>query len=107
MARDRAPIGNTCPQINSVIEVLAGVADRLRDISDKLDLATLEAEANDIFEQSGNLRALFKGRCSPLEELRTANEALRNWGNEEAQSVDEAREEIKRLESRVDELESF
>jgi hypothetical protein len=104
--RDNAPIGNTCPDIDKVIEVLAGVSDRLRELSDKIDCNLFEAECNDIFEQSGNLKNLFDGRRSPLEELRSANETLRNWGNAECQRADEAEDEVKSLRSQISELES-
>lgn len=103
---DRAPVGNTCPDIDSIIEVLAGVADRLRMISDKLDSSTLEDECNDIFEQSGNLKTLFDGRNSALERLRSDNDSLRQWGNKETDRADEAEAEIRSLQNQINELES-
>lgn len=104
---DRAPVGNTCPDIDSIIEVLAGVADRLRTISDKLDSSVLEDECNDIFEQSGNLKTLFEGRLSALERLRSDNDSLRQWGNEETRRADEAEADVKTLQIQINELESI
>lgn len=106
MARDNAPIGNTCPKIDDVIEVLDGVADRLRELSDKLNCPALEEECNDIFEQAGNLKALFDGRRSPIEELRSANEQLRDWGNDQFERANEAEAECKDLRRQIDQLES-
>lgn len=103
---DRAPVGNTCPDIDSIIETLSGIADRLGILSDRIDTTLYEAEVNDIFEQSGNLRTLFEGRRSPLELLRADNSDLRTWGNKESERADEAENEVKRLQYELNELES-
>jgi uncharacterized protein YPO0396 len=102
--RDNAPIGNTCPDIDDVIQVLAGVADRLDTIADRLEDGDA---ADDLTTQSANLRQLFEGRRSQLEELRSANESLRNWGNKECERADDAEDEVKSLRAEVRELESY
>lgn len=68
-----APIGNTCPQIDEVIE-------------------TLEACENDLEDVVQRLNALHRGRNSELEELRAANDTLRTWG----ESMQEENEELKK-----------
>lgn len=101
--RDNAPIGNTCPDIDGVIEVLAGVADRLDLLAGHIEDSIT---ADDMTTQAANLRQLFQGRRSALEELRSANESLRNWGNAEYQRAEDAESEVKSLRAEVRELES-
>lgn len=100
---DQPPVGNTCPDIDAVIEVLAGVADRLDAIAGQLED---QHNADDLDTQAGNLRTLFEGRRSPLEELRTANETLRKWGNEQHEGAYNAEQEVKELRGQISELES-
>jgi hypothetical protein len=104
--RDNAPIGNTCPDIDAVIEVLAGVADRINAIADQIDCLVLTDLVEDLQRQSENAQQLFDGRRSPLEELRSANESLRNWGNAEFQRAEDAESEVKSLRADLRELES-
>ena len=101
---DRAPVGNTCPDIDSIIAVLEGVADRLDEVAGK----TEDTDAADEIEtQAMNLRELFNGRRSALEELRSGNDQLRRWGNAETERADNAEEEAKALQRQIDELESI
>lgn len=102
--RDNAPVGNTCPDINVIIEMLTAVADRLDTISGQIEDINI---ADDLATQSANPRCLYEGRRSPMEELRSANESLRNWGNAECQRANDADEEIKSLHADIRELEAY
>lgn len=100
---DRAPIGNTCPDIDSIIAVLEGVADRLDEIVGRTEDAD---EAAQLETQAENLRELITGRQSALERLRSDNDSLRQWGNEESKRADEAESEAKALQHQINVLES-
>jgi chromosome segregation ATPase len=102
---DNAPIGNTCPDIDSIIETLSGVADRLSTIADQLDCPALADLVEDLNTQSANVQQIFDGRRSPLEELRSANDTLRKWGNEQHQRADDAESEVQNLRKEINELE--
>jgi len=103
---DNAPIGNTCPDIDAIIATLSGVADRLDALASQLDCSALSDFVEDLQTQSSNLQQIFDGNRSPLEELRSANETLRKWGNEENERADEAEAKCKSLEREISELES-
>ena len=102
---DNAPIGNTCPDIDEAINVLAGVADRIEQIAARLP-DECSGEVDDLETQASNLRRLFEGRRSNLEELRSANESLRKWGNEQHERAEDALSEVKDLQRQVSELEA-
>ena len=104
--RDNAPVNFTCPDIDSIIATIIAVADRLSEIGGSLDCSSLSDVVNDLGAQEANLRQIYEGRRSPLEELRSANESLRKWGNEECERADEAEAERDRLRDEVSELES-
>lgn len=103
---DNAPIGNTCPDIDSVINVLSGVADRIDQIASRLS-EEFAGEIDDLETQAMNLRQLFEGRRSNLEELRSANETLRSWGNTECERAEDALADVKALQRQVSELEDM
>jgi hypothetical protein len=104
MRRDNAPIGNTCPDIDAAIEVLAGVADRLESIASSLEDTSI---AEDLDAQASNLRQLFEGKRSSLEELRNANDLLRQWGNKETERANDAETEVKSLRADLREMEEY
>lgn len=94
MARDDAPIGYTCPDIDGVIKDLKAVIDRLHNITG-LPLNHVENEADDCANELDNL---FDGSSSPLETLRSANEELRKWGNGLVLEIEGLKQEVKELE---------
>ena len=72
MARysDNAPIGHTCPKIDTVISFLDGIDCE-------------EIHPNDI-----------KTIINVMEEIRSANSTLRDWGNDLCRQVDELQGEV-------------
>jgi len=86
---DNAPIGHTCPKIDSVISMIHSVYTSSE-------------------EMSRNEYTEFK---KLMEEIRSANSALREWGNElyykadELESdLDDANRQVKDLESDIESL---
>lgn len=70
----RAPVKNTCPDIDKVIDCVTGARDNLYGLE------------------------------RTMEQLRSDNSALRDWGNDEANRVDELESEQEELRNEIDEL---
>ncbi|VWB08280.1 hypothetical protein [Burkholderia lata] len=104
--RDNAPVGYTCPDIDAIISILEGVADRLDEVASQIDSTALSVQTEDLGTQAANLRQAFEGRSSALEKLRAANDALRDWGNKECERADDAEKEMNRLRDEIRDLES-
>lgn len=79
--RSREPIGNTCPTIDSAISYLDQIKNTTKDIYYWCEQAESE-----------------------LENLRRANDALRTWGKEEADRVDELEDTVNELEDQIEKL---
>lgn len=84
---DNAPIKNTCPMINEVISILEYPVWNLED-EDEADLA----------ERS-------KLGVQIMEDIRKANETLREWGNDEHNEKESLEKERNELIDKVDDLE--
>ena len=113
MARynDNAPIGHTCPIIDSVIGKMESAKNEADYISKHPEEDSIE-EANTIL---GELIDAIK----EIEDVRSANSELRDWGNEEYNRAEEAegerdeaikdkeylQEEIDELKAKIEELE--
>ena len=83
---DNAPIGNTCPKIDTVIRFLEKIDWDL----DNEDEKYLDDECKEIVEV--------------MEEIRRANQTLREWGNATCVERDEREEERDYLEKQVKNL---
>lgn len=77
----REPVENTCPAINRIVDRLDVIKSWGKDIMHYCELAEDE-----------------------MEDLRRANEALRCWGNDEAEKVDEFEYIVSELEIQIEEL---
>lgn len=80
--RDNAPIGDTCPMINEVIDA-----------------------CNDVDWTVSN-RYTLKSVTEIMEKIRTANATLREWGNELCEQTSDLESEIDDLKSDLKEKES-
>lgn len=118
MSRRRGePVKNTCPDIDSIISTITAICKQMESCNDedKKD-ALLEC----ISDWKADLESIGVGKWSELEELRSANAALRDWGNEmynDAESLEserddferkyeEEKEKVSKLEDEVEELRS-
>lgn len=84
---NKEPVGNTCPIINSVIRDANSIFNEIQDPneSDKQNI-------KDILDY--------------MEEIRSANASLREWGNDLLNERNKKQEEIDELEKKVSNLES-
>lgn len=79
----RGPVGHTCPKIDDCISRIEAVVDGRDGYSVLSDLI---------------------GRKGALEEIRFANEALREWGAENEDRVEELEGDVARLERVIEDL---
>lgn len=95
MTRDYAPIRNTCPTIDKIIGCLDEIGGEAGYIKDNHEDFNSEVEyINRLINKSKDL----------LEDVRSANSTLRDWGNEEHERANRAEEEAGR---NLDEVESL
>lgn len=81
--RDNAPIKHTCPDIDHAQSIIDGWASDAAELADKMSLFSKD-----------------------LEKLRTENEDLRTWGNEEYDRAEELEGQLKDANSNVNVLEA-
>lgn len=93
-----APVGNTCPDIDSVI----------KSIKSAISLAGtngLETET-ELISVLGSIQDELYWCESTLEDLRKANETLRSWGEEQEERVYEAEETIVDMQKELEIMET-
>ena len=103
MGKYREPIKYTCPDIDSVIE---WIDDAIKSCDSKSDLENYTYE-----ERINDVKYYLRGCFDKLEELRSANSTLRDWGNDinnELEEVekerDEALDKVANLEDEIEDL---
>lgn len=94
MSHNREPIGNTCKTIDKYIKSIN--AATYRHLED-LEPSTLLEYAQEMSSELDNCE-------NYLEDMRSANATLRDWGCEEANQVDYLEGKLSYLESEVDNL---
>lgn len=90
-----APVKHTCPDIDKVIKWIVSAMQVAKDGRKTFP------EADDLFQ---DIYDELDGCEGKLEELRRANDTLRNWGYELEKELKEKEERIYTLESEVEEL---
>lgn len=94
---NREPTGNTCGDIDGII---AGINSAI-EFCDQGS----EPEIEDLIDALHDIEHGLYGLEDSLEQLRTANGKLRDWGHEEAKEVDRLEEELSETKGREDQLE--
>ena len=91
MARwnDNAPVGNTCPKIDNVIAII----DNLSEYDINID------------DEFSNMEKDVKEAISIMENIRSDNSELREWGNELFREKVDLENNVYQLEKRISELE--
>ncbi|WP_208630916.1 hypothetical protein, partial [Ralstonia insidiosa] len=100
---DNAPVGQTCPLIDEVISTIDNAAERVLAEMDQESIPS--ATQNIVAEFMVDLVALTQGRQSLLERIRSANDELRTWGNDEYRQRADVEDERDALERKVSALE--
>jgi len=79
---DHAPIKNTCPKIDSII-------DRMEKVKQEAEYINNNPNEDSSQESSTIIDEIFEA-IKEMEEIREANSKLRDWGNDLAEELDEA-----------------
>lgn len=114
MARhnDNAPIGHTCPIIDNVI-------GKMESAKNEADYISKHPE-EDSSEEANTILGELVDAIKEIEDVRSANSELRDWGNEEYNRAEEAegerdeairdkeylQEEIGELKAKIEEMET-
>ena len=96
MVMNREPTGNTCGDIDGIISSInnaIGLCDQGSD-----------PEIEDLIDALHDIDHGLYGLEDLLEQLRTANSTLRDWGNEEAKEVDRLEDELSDATIEIDAL---
>lgn len=93
----REPVKNTCPTIDKVIDAIDSAK---RDLKRAISVSELERARSEAEDSYGHLDKLDQ----LMEKLRSDNELPREWGNDEANRVDELESEQEELRNENDEL---
>lgn len=86
MTDRREPVKNTCPDINLIISTIQGIIRDMEDVEETSVMDYLSSWKDD-------LKAIAIGHRCDLEDLRTANSALREWGNALVSDIIDVEEE--------------
>jgi hypothetical protein len=102
------PVRNTCPNIDSIISTVTLIVNQMSSIDESSDINYL---IEDIADWANDLKRIVVGSWSEMENLRSSNSALRDWGNEMHQAaqdlefeLDAAKFEISNLKKTIEEL---
>ena len=104
MSRRRGePVKNTCPDIDRILATIKSIFNEMESCSDEDDKETL---LESISNWKTDLYSIGVGKSNELEDLRSANAALRDWGNEMYNDAESLEIERDRLEDKIEELNS-
>ncbi len=95
-----APVKNTCPDIDKVIKSINAAVKYANE-----GLKTFE-KYSEPYELCRDILYEIDGIDGTLEDLRSANDALRTWGTELEEEVENAANYINELENKIEELKS-
>ena len=96
----REPVGYTCPQIDEVIADIQQLGEDYESAYDFVEevAAVTEGRAKELFDALDTTRVDTEELIDKMEELRSANEQLRDWGAKGWEKVEELEEEIADME---------
>ena len=85
----REPIKHTCPDIDKYIRYIKMTIVQDRELKNM--------DEKEIFDSASSMASELENCIGYLEELRSSNDTLRQWGIEEAEKVDELELQIEEL----------
>lgn len=97
----REPIGHTCPDIDRVISTMTSIIKEMDGCKGSDEVVDLLSQ---ISSWSSDLANIAIGRWSEIEDLRSSNSALRDWGKDMYSYAEELENEINELNSTISEL---
>ncbi len=89
----KAPIGHTCPQIDKYIKEIKFCIYKYHE----LDVMSEE----DLLDTAKNMNAQLENCIEYLEDLRSSNDTLRSWGEDESERADKLEDEIYNLQETI------
>lgn len=103
MAQRTEPVKNTCPDINSIIATITSICKQMGRCDSSDDV---EGLIEDIQNWKNDLENIGVGKFCEMETLRDANYALRTWGYELVEELENLEGTVSDLESELAELTS-
>lgn len=98
MSHYREPVKHTCPKIDNVI-------NSIKEVFEACKYASKSENLDEIKDCISDIENYLWHSTSIMEELRSANDSLRDWGSNEADKVDELESENEDLKDRISNLE--
>lgn len=116
--RKSEPVKHTCPDIDRIKNTITSIVNEMKNCDDRDSTDDL---LENIKDWASDLESIGVGKWCELENLRSSNGALRDWGNEmynDAETLEaekdvlegkyeDAKNNISDLESKISELESY
>lgn len=101
MTDRREPIKNTCPDIDAVISTIQQMVQQMKMFDDKDDKDVILEYISD---WTVDLSSIGIGHRCDIEDLRTANSTLREWGNGLVSDIEYVEEERDALAEQCEKL---
>jgi chromosome segregation ATPase len=100
-----APVGNTCPDIDKVVDAIkesqksiSAILNHIGELQSFDEYTTRQEILQDnIADEASNIDNGLWRLEDELEELRSANSALRDWGEELASECEELEKELEKV----------
>jgi hypothetical protein len=100
--RTSAPVKHTCPDIDAAIETLREVVKQLSSIKSD-DVSVIDPVSFAIDEIESMLPSRWS-RTGFFEQIRTDNDKLRGWGDEQYEYAGRLENELNEIKNRIDNL---
>lgn len=105
MARrvDNAPVGNTCPKIDEVLSILTAIYQSSEEMS-KGELKSVEDLMEKIRSDNAALREWGNDQCNQLEEMEKDRDYYQDKTGELENEVKDLQSEVRELEKQLSEV---
>lgn len=100
--RTNAPIKHTCPDIDEAIEKLREIVKQLSSI--KTDDVFVSDPVNYAIDEIESMLPSRWSRTGFFEQIRSDNDKLRKWGDEQYEYASKIENELNEIKNRIDNL---